>query len=375
MTIFDNIVRTRTDVPHQDETQFAYLNVSAREEAGRVRALVDSWFDHYPNDHRASLVSRFRSPIDDDHRSAFFELFLHELIIAQGHRIEAIEPSLPHTLRRPDFLVENANGHRFYLEAVIATGHSQAEAAALNRLNQALRAVDTASSPGHFLDLAVRGTPDAPVSIKALRTALKEWIEKLPKNERGLALFIYEEHGLRISLNAFPKNNVGAGRAIGARHFPVQQVTVDEDIRAAILKKANRYGTLDLPYIVAVNSFALFHHEDNALDALLGTPGVVAYRKPDGTYVHEERRTADGVWQGPTGARKHGLSAVFATANVTPWNFASRIGCVIRNPWATRPLPPTALGVNEFNPEGGKFLKTEGTNLGAIFGLADGWPG
>src|SRR6185312_141475 len=175
MTIFDDIPRTRTDVPHQDETQFAYLNVSAREEANRVRILVDSWFEHYPSDHQSGLVARFRSPIDDEHRSAFFELFLHELVLANGHRVEAVEPTLQHTNRKPDFLIESAEGYRFYLEAVLATGRSQAEVAAMNRLNRALRAVDTASSPNHFLDLTVRGFPTAPVSINNLKNRLREW--------------------------------------------------------------------------------------------------------------------------------------------------------------------------------------------------------
>jgi hypothetical protein len=374
MKPFDEIVRTRTDVPHQDEPQFAYLNTSAREEASRVRALVECWFEHYPAAHRDSLVSRFRSSIDDEHRSAFFELFLHEFFLRNGHSVEAIEPMIPGTTRKIDFLVKALGGSTFYLEAVLATGRSQAGVAALNRLNQALRAVDTMPSPGHFLDLTVQGKPSAPVSINLLRARLKKWIDALPPNSRPDAPFVYKEHGMELRLEAWPKSKPKTGRSIGVRHFPVQQVTVNDDIKAAILKKASRYGTLELPYMIAVNSFGIFHSEENAFDALLGTPCILSYQKADGTHVDEESRNTDGVWHAKDGPRRRGVSGVFHGAEITPWNFASRRARLIRNPWATLPLPAMALGVDEFRPHGDKFVQTEGGSLGSIFGLPSGWP-
>jgi hypothetical protein len=377
LSIFDDIAREGLEPPLQDETAFAYLNRSGRNEAVHVRQLVDDWLDRYPKAHRESLIQRFRSPIDDAHRSAFFELFLHELLLANGHRIVAIEPNLAHTPRSPDFLVQSKQRGRFYLEAVLATGRSQEEAAAQRRLNQALRAIDSVNSPAHFLDLTVRGTPARPISINRLRRELNTWIAVLPDDEqaREAAPFVYEEHGVQIRLEAFPKHNrQRRGRAIGARHFPVQQVTANEDIRAALEKKASRYGALDLPYIVAVNAFGLFLDEDDAFDALLGTPAVVVRRMADGTMKPEETRNPDGVWCGSKGARKLGLSAVFSTQQIDPWNFASRNARIIRNPWAQKALGPVSLGVDEFNPVGNKFRKTEGRNMGLIFGLPDGWP-
>src|SRR5258706_4304229 len=120
MSIFDDIARGGEDPPHQDERAFAYLNRSGRAEAERVRRLVDNWLDHYPAAHRDALVARFRSTIDDQHRSAFFELFLHELMLTRGHKVLAIEPTLAHTPRSPDYLVESSAGSLFYLEGVIA---------------------------------------------------------------------------------------------------------------------------------------------------------------------------------------------------------------------------------------------------------------
>jgi len=129
-SIFDDFPSRDADPRPDGETEFAYLNRSGRPEARRVRQLVDGWLAHYSGEHRDILVTRFRSANDDEHHSAFFELFTHALLIARGHKVVAIEPKLSHTQKSPDFLVQAAEGHRLYLECVLATGRSAQEAAA-----------------------------------------------------------------------------------------------------------------------------------------------------------------------------------------------------------------------------------------------------
>jgi hypothetical protein len=184
--LFDEISRPDTDVPDQHEAAFAYLNRSGRPEAARVRQLIENWLNDYPAPNRAALIARLRSPIDDQHVGAFFELFVHELLLARGHQILEVEPTLPHTRRSPDFLVQTKEGPRLYLECVFATGRSQEEVAAQARLNQALTALDRTPSPRHFLDLTVHGVPTAPMSIKVMSKALREWIAWLPDDDSAM---------------------------------------------------------------------------------------------------------------------------------------------------------------------------------------------
>lgn len=378
MSLFDDFPRSATDLPNHNETAFAYLNRSGRVEADRVRTLADIWFSHYPPTHRSALAARFRSSIDDHHRSAFYELFLHELVLNRGHKVVEIEPKLTHTLKSPDFLIAIAQGHRFYLEAALATGRSQGDAAAQARFNQALAAVDNTPSPAHFLDISPQGMPAAPISINKMKRALLQWINALPQDDTAIDTppFVYGQHGFRITVRPFPRRNrQGAGRAIGVRHFPVQDVTVDQDIRAALEKKARRYGNLDHPYVVAVNALGLFHREDEALDALFGTSHTTITQLPDGTFRTQEVRKPDGIWFGPQGPRRKGLSAVLLTEQIDPWNFAARRARLIRNPWSTAPLPPLSLGVDEFHLVDHAFRRTDGAIMGRIFGLPDGWPG
>jgi hypothetical protein len=99
------------------EGAFASLNRSASEEADAARSTIEDWLAAYPPEEAQALAARLRSRRDDQHLAAFFELLLHHLLRALGHRILAIEPKLPHTWKTPDFMVEG-----FYLEGIIAQG-------------------------------------------------------------------------------------------------------------------------------------------------------------------------------------------------------------------------------------------------------------
>ncbi|MDZ5448634.1 hypothetical protein [Labrys sp. ZIDIC5] len=376
MSIFDDIARHDLAPPLANDTDFSYLNRSNRVEATRVRVLVDSWFERYPLEDRGGLAERFRSSINHQHKSAFFELFLHEFVLATGHRIIAIEPPLAHTRYRPDFLVESPGGGRFYLEAVLATGLSDRERAEQARLDTALALIDRADAPQHFLDVTTRGAPTDNISGRKLMRGLNQWIAALPDGDAAadIAPFCWEEHGVRIELKAWPRLHPGApGRAIGIRHFPFRAGRGQADIREAVVFKAEKYGVLDHPLVIAVNSFEHFQPQDDLLNALFGSVSV-AIRIENGRRQVEERRAPDGVWWGPRGARKKGVGAVLAFARVDPWNFASRHGCLVINPWATLELPPLHFGIDEVLSRNGNLQRTQGATLGQRLGLPGRWP-
>ena len=332
MPVFDDIIREGEGARDHNERAFAYLNRSARSEGGRVRELVERWFARYPAAHRDRLISRFRPAIDDSHVSAFFELFLHELILVRGHTVLAIEPSMPGTKTSPDFLIQSREGHRFYLEAVLATGRSREEAGAEARLNDLLTAIDDVGSPRHFLDLHMRGMPAKQVSTKAMKRRLKKWVEGLPDGDaaKEVAPFVFEEAGVRIILTAWPRRNPEAGGgAIGVQHFPFRDMVPHTGIRAALSSKAGHYGEPDYPLVLAINSLQRFRHESAVLDALLDTSRVTIHTGQAGNSISNER-APDGVWVRRHGPNNRRLSAVLSTAGVNPWHFGLR---------ASRPYP------------------------------------
>lgn len=379
MSIFDDIDRQDAGPHPADEAPFSYLNRSGRTEAERVRRKVDEWFAAYPETHRNGLVARFRSTIDAQHQSAFFELFLYHFLLARGCKVIEIEPKLEHTDKSPDFLVENEKQERFYLEAVQASGLSNQEVAAQARLNMALRAIDDISSPVHFLDLKVTGSPAKPLSINKIRTAVKSWIAGLPKDEtaRQAAPFIHEEHGVTIRLAAWPRKKPDTnGKAIGVRWSPVVRADPSQEILPALKGKVSRYGKLELPYLVALNGLSLLHNENAVHDALFGKDVIRISTGPDGQEVVEQLRQPNGLWYGPPDGqpRNTRLSGVLALNRVDPWNFASKKGVLIANPWTNKPLPQIGLGTDELFVVDDKFERKTGAQMHELLGMPATWP-
>jgi hypothetical protein len=146
ISVFDDLDRTLVGGAPYLLSHFDYLNTSNRPEADRVRALVDSFLGRYPEGDRDRLRDRLRSIDDIGHLGAFFELALHELLVRAGCCVEEIEPAIENSRRVPDFLVETPSGDRLYLEAALATGRSQTDAAARKRLEQAFKIIDSVHS-------------------------------------------------------------------------------------------------------------------------------------------------------------------------------------------------------------------------------------
>ena len=379
MSIFDDISRDDMGPRPLEETQFVYLNRSGRGEAGRVREKIDGWVNAYPQAVRDQLIARLRSASDDQHTSAVFELFLYQLLQARGCKIISIEPKLGHTAKNPDFLVENAQREHFFVEAVMATGLSKQQVGARARLNTALVAIDGTPSPKHFLDLKVTGTPSRPISVNKLKRELKSWIAGLPADEtaRQAAAFVWKEHDAKIEVRALPRSKPDEnGPAIGMHRTPVMRIDPSREIRPALKKKASRYGKLEHPYLVALNALSTHHNEEAVIDALLGTPYVEISTGPDGKEIVRHLRRPDGIWYGPPDGKPQNtrLSGVLALMRIDAWNFASKTGLLIPNPWASKPLPALDLGTAKLVQVGETFEREEGKQMHELLGLPASWP-
>lgn len=367
-------------------SQFEYLNRSARDEAERVRDLVEDLFSRYPVHAKDTLRTRLRSVDDNQHMGAVFELVLHELLLRARCQILAVEPSLDGTDRSPDFFAQTETGARFYLEATLATGRSRTQEGADRRLSEALQAIDSVQSPDFFLDVHITGTPAAPVSGRRLRRRLEGWLRTLDYEQitaqgddeaKARQQFNYEQHGVHFGIGVIPRHQTRGtterGRAIAGRMLAPLSVPPHEPIRTAVIGKAGRYGDLDAPYIVAVNALSTYACEDDAVDALFGTE-VVSVRQTTEGFEDRIARDMDGVWFGPQGPVHTRVSGVLFTERLGPWSLGQRRARLFVNPWARRPLAasPLAIDVREVREE--RLHRTVGSSIAEILELPTGWP-
>ena len=100
--IFSDFIRTDATPRKFSEPRVRHLDRSVEPEYFRIRELLESWATHVPGDNLFDLEQRIRSGDDRDFDSAFFKLYIHELLLRTGHEI-VHHPVLPATKKRPDF--------------------------------------------------------------------------------------------------------------------------------------------------------------------------------------------------------------------------------------------------------------------------------
>ncbi len=387
MSLFDEMDRVVDDGADAGEGSFQYLNRSGREPFAKVRLKFDEYFEEYPDPHKAQLRSRFRTDDGVSHESAAFELLLHASFVRQGCVIEAVEPPLAHTPRSPDFLIRTGQGERFYLEATLATGATDAERRAQRRVDAAIEAVSRVRSDDFLLDANFVGIPREPVRLSRLRAEIEQWLAGLHYEDvqqtwqaavNQPAQFVREVHGLTVELRPIPKprRDEAYRTAIAIQSGGVWARTVGGALRAALQGKASRYGDLDLPYVIAVNGLNRHADRHDLLAALLGNEVVRIPLMPDGQGEGRWDRSWDGLWIAPNRQRRAtGVSGVLVADDLRLWSASSRAITYVGHIAPRRPLQTFPLPVTTLLPVGDELMETPGEPLGAILGLDPEWPG
>jgi len=351
MRLFDDCVRTELRSAKESEPRFQYYNQSARPSIVILRNMLEAWFEHYPGNKKIDLRQRFRAD-DPQHRSAFFELYIHELLTRLGFGLQA-EPDVAGCGTHPDYLAYRAGSPKFYLEATLAGLQSEKEYAAEKRKNTVYDLLNTIDSPNFFLAIDIEGAPSAAPPTKKLRKALTRWLATLDPDVIGelyesgryaeIPSYHWQSEGWILVFKPRPKSPKLRGqpgvRPIGFR-FPTElewQNTCG-GIRSAMEAKAKKYGQLDLPFVIAIN--VVEDHCDNIdiMNALYGDEVAIMSQAPDGNLTERWQRKKNGAWVGEAGPRKTLVSAVLLGVDLHPWSMGAVTPELFQNPWASHPF-------------------------------------
>lgn len=330
------------------EPIYRYYRDSERARIAAIRALLEEWFLEVPEDERLDLQQRFRSPIERQHRSAVFELFLHHFLLRCGFQLE-FHPDIPEVTTHPDFLVSRNEQALFYLEA-IALGNSAGEEAEANRMNQVYDALNNLVSPDFYLGLRVDGAPDTPPAGARLRGELARWLATLDHEairrcyleERYEDVPIYEwsHDGWSVVFDPIPKGDKARenpsvrpiGMTMPAR---AKRLMLGESLRDGVATK-DRYGRLSLPLVIAIQVIEEFRiAKIDVMNGLFGQEAIAV----DAQGNTRPGRVPNGAWISPRGPIHESISAVMAWSTLEPWNFTSIETIVVHNPYANVPLP------------------------------------
>lgn len=390
MRLFDDIRRDDDDEGPADqaEPKFAYLNRSARPEVGRIRHVLEEWFSHYPAEERSDLRGRFRSNNDSHHRSAFFELFVHELLLQLECRIRVHPDISSDNAKRPDFGVKSPSGENFIVEAVLASQESDEDAAARARISEVEDAINRMDSPNFFVGMDMEGVPKTPPSARQIIAFLTERLESLDPDQiaeqftsgglEAVPHWIYEHDGWTIDFYPIPKKRESRGkpgiRTIGLQGYGFRKVDRREAVQNAILRKAGQYGNLEVPYVVAVDTMGeIGVHREDIMEALFGRE---QYKVSFGHLDQPEfTRVPDGVWRSFSGPRYTRVSAVLVVHELSPWNVPRASVCLYHNPWAAQSYKSELCRLPQAVPQPDYRMEwVDGMTLSEVLGLPLKWP-
>jgi len=384
--LFTDNHRTDDAVKRERESSFAFLDRSSRPEIARVRDVLEVAFGNYSPFESDELAARIRCGDETAFRSATFELLLHDGLRRLGYTLTP-HPELDNgSPNRPDFLVTEPDGTSFYLEAVLASSRDGTNPAAEAMKATTLDLLNHAPHASFWIDINSDSDPTTQPRARNLVRHVHERLNSLNPDsllqtfaESGLEsmpTLFWQHEGWTLTLRPIPMRPERRGTArtlIGA--FGGEGRWLDDwtPLRDAVKKKGRRYGDLDKPYVVAVNTESFHLDPIDELQALYGQEEYVAVvGRPD--LEGRMQRATNGAWAGPQGPQARRVSAAWFFNDLTPYTIARRKSTLYVNPWAYLEPPNSLLRFPHAHVVENRLVRAEGLAFRDVYGLSAEWP-
>lgn len=147
-----------------------------------------------------------------------------------------------------------------------------------------------------------------------------------------------------------------------------------EQLQDTLRHKRSKYGSPNVPLVVAVNCASSFMEPNDISSALYGTMALQYWQGTAGTPRWVRQR--NGTWMGESGPRGRRMSAVLIAVQLHPSTMATSALSLWLNPWAEVPFKvdwPFSVGAG--SDIGHVELEERLVDMGALLGLPAGWPG
>ena len=372
MNLFDDIKRDPATSMSNLYSAFDAVNQDGSPGEQERRDTLESWFRKFPSDGQKDLRMRFRSRLHDAHDGAFFELFLHELMIKLGFKLE-VHPTLPNSTDHPDFLV--SDGSRCcYLEAA-TTGRRFGPFTLTNAEQEVKEELEKLTSSDFNISIEITGELSQPIKKAPLRSKFKELLLQGHDPDEVKATMDacgsdaapseqYETEGWRIqawlSPISPPARRRCQTRRIKVNFKSARRTNSIDPVRNKINEKGKKYGDPQLPLVIAIYTRDMFYNgRQHDMEVLFGKKRIL--------YVDgdpELDREPNGVW-----SRRHGtgIGAFLSVQRADIWNFPYASGCVYVNPSQSGiALPEALLRLPHCNVIQDEMTWLDGVDIGQV---------
>ncbi len=371
MKLFEEKIRTDRKPAKHNDNSYDFFDRSDSIKGQVIRKVLNEWFDDYPKADKPAFKKRFRKEFS----SALYELYIHELFTKQGFLLES-HPKIKNSTKRPDFLAKG-KGIEFYIEVKEATDKTDAERAIENKTNEVYDIVNKTNSPNFYLGIESLNfkTDKQPSAKKIVRYLEKELPKFNPEiikyniEQMGIEEFPqihFEDDDLILILSIVPKPKERRGveniRPIGI--YPSKGFIggADESIKSALEKKVNRYGALDKPFLICINSTS-HKGTDNydVMDALFGSSSM-SYSTDVNNRNEKLEGTMNGFFKNSSGPKHTNVSAIMINRLILGL-VKDGIYWFVKHPFAKNNLDFDKFDFNKILVENNKIVKRKGKTV------------
>lgn len=356
--LFEDKKRVDLEYAKHQHNTYEFYNNSAIEKFAIARNRLNDWFSKYPDNHKKQLKRDFQSSFD----SAFFELFIHELFLRQGFSL-TVHPTVPNSAKNPDFLAKKGD-LEIYIEAKVATDESNEEKTLKSKQSVIYDTIEQISCPNYWIameEISFLSSKQAKLSKmkKSLENDINKYgnVQVLEMEdtyfERQEKYITYKDENIKISISLWPCS-VEKTRSIGSYLGGSFMGGSEEAIKNAIKAKGKKYGKLDKPYIVCINSISYKGtHTEDVYDALFGRQRAKSF--DDLNSLNQNFKTSsDGVFDEFFRHSYSSVSGVFIT-RVFPLNIHVADHWLVKHPFSANVFDFDRLDLSFIHVNGNKI--------------------
>jgi hypothetical protein len=318
-----------------------------------ARQEFQSWLTEVPEPWQSKWRGRLESTSDHPHLSVRLEIYLHHYFKSQGWAVD-IEPEMPGSPNKPDFRVTCGT------DTILVEAKTVLDEQTIEQETQRLRQLADNLTNKLSRDVIIEPLSDLPPSLPTKR--IKSQIEQSAKTQADEVVefdlsSVHQGSPFTLKIVILPRGSSTKRGGVGGMISGVHMLNIGKRIRDALEEKAGKYGSIDMPFVIAVYGTGEFPVQTkNEFDALFGdrvwnvrsSGQVTERRKPNGFFTSMRE-----------GKRRHeDVSAVLFYRFKWLENSHVHLAHIYHNPFALRSLSPGLFpSVSQMVPDNVGSLK------------------
>ena len=336
MQLFDDFVRTDFRKAKHSDPIYTFINNSAWRSVNYIREKLEDWAKHLKP--TKDFIKRFKSTDNNQHRSALLELYIHEFLRLHGYQIEIHKSADDTSSKFPDFEAKSENSC-FFIECTHSINPLNEDEGTLSRVNNALDIIEDISSPSYFITVHFESIGSKSIPKKHLTSYIITLIEqKIDDDSFHIKCLPYIKDDWKINFGLIKKQKSTsvtiASNMIGGLGFTN---SVKPLKRSLSNKRGSKYGKLNNPYLIVINTHDVMILDEDISKALYGINNP-------GEGIGNSFFFNKGI---PQNTR---VSGVLLLQNLVHFNMDSVNISLWHNPWATHQLEGKEIDVTQIRP-------------------------